>query len=313
MAVGSGKGKTILFGEHFVVYGLPSIAAGIDSETVATVSRIDRPGWTLDDQRPAVPGYKDEKADEQRASIENILRFMGIDLSKRGIHIHLGGNLVCASGIGASAASCVALARALSKEFDLKYTDEKINAAAFEGEKGYHGTPSGIDNTASTFGGLVWYKRDPHGGSPIFETMRLKQPVHLVIASTGLTASTKEVVADVKAKKEKDPHWFEQLVAEYQSLVMEARDALLRLDLKKVGELMNKNHRLLTELTVSCPELDHLVKVALDNGALGAKLTGTGRGGNMIAFAADAASAKRIGNALKQAGAEALWITSFGK
>ncbi len=313
MAVGSGKGKTILFGEHFVVYGLPSIAAGIDSETIATVSRTDRPGWTLDDERPAVAGYKDEKAEEQRVSIENILRFMGIDTNKYGLHIHLGGDLVCASGIGASAASCVALARALSKEFDLRYTDEKINEAAFEGEKGYHGTPSGIDNTASTYGGLVWYKRDPSGGPPVFETMKLKKPVHLVIASTGITASTKEVVADVKAKKEKNPQWFAKVAADYELLVTEARDALLRLDLKRVGELMNKNHTLLQELTVSSPELDLFVKTARDNGALGAKLTGTGRGGNMIALASNEESAKKIGAVLKKAGAEAIWITSIGK
>ena len=113
MGVGSGFGKSILFGEHFVVYGLPALAVGIDSKTLAKVTLTESPGWTLDDQRPAMPGYKDKKKDEQAVSIGNVLRFCEVDTSNKGIHIGLEGDLVCASGIGASAASCVALARAL--------------------------------------------------------------------------------------------------------------------------------------------------------------------------------------------------------
>ncbi len=312
MGTGTGKGKTILFGEHFVVYGYPALAAGIAAETVAVVTRKEEPGWTLDDQRPEMPGYKKEKAEEQRISIENVLRFCGIDVSKQGIHIEFGGNLVCASGIGASAASCVALARALNDEFGLGFDDEKINEAAYEGEKGYHGTPSGIDNTASTFGGLVWYVRNLEGGPPTFERIKLSRGVDLVIAATGLTASTREVVGDVRRKKESNPEWFKEIVTEYDGLVRSAREALIALDLKKVGELMNRNHELLQELTVSCEELDNLVGIARENGALGAKLTGTGRGGNMIALAESPQAAQDIGEALKRGGAAAVWITSFG-
>ena len=211
MGKGSGKGKSILFGEHFVVYGIPAIAAGIASETIATVKKTETPGWTIDDKRPEMPGYKAKKIDEQKISVENVLRFCGIDVAKQGLHIELGGELVGASGIGASAASCVALARALNDEFSLDYDDDKINQAAYEGERGYHGTPSGLDNTASTFGGLVWYIRDLEGGPPKFEKLKLKEPFHLVIASTGLTASTAEVVGDVRAKKEEDPDWFDNI------------------------------------------------------------------------------------------------------
>jgi len=312
MGKGSGKGKTILFGEHFVVYGLPAIAAGISSETTAEVTRIDEPGWTLDDDRPAMPGYKNEKADEQEVSINNVIDFTGVDLSKRGIHIRFAGNLVCASGIGASAASCVALARALDDEFDLGYDDERVNETAYEGEKGYHGTPSGIDNTASTFGGLVWYVRDLDGGPPVFNKMKLDKSVHLVIASTGLTASTKEVVGDVRAKKEEDPDWFEKIEDEYKDVVYQGRDALLNMDLKEVGNLMDRNHELLRQLTVSCRELNDLVEVARKSGALGAKMTGTGRGGNMIAIAQTKEEAKKIASVLEDNGAAGVWTTSFG-
>ncbi|MBD3405776.1 MAG: mevalonate kinase [Candidatus Lokiarchaeota archaeon] len=312
MGQGSGFGKSILFGEHFVVYGLPAIAAGISSRTIAVVTRKDSPGWTLDDDRPAMPGYKEKKLDEQKVSIDNVIRYCGIDLSKEGIHIELKGDLVCASGIGASAANCVALARALNDEFDLELSDERINEAGYEGEKGYHGTPSGIDNTASTFGGLVWYIRNLDGDSPTFEKIKLEKPAYLVIASTGLTASTKEVVGDVRAKKEEDPEWFEEIIREYDELVHDAKKALMKYNMEKVGQLMNRNHELLQKITVSCKELDELVKVAKEHGALGAKMTGTGRGGNMIALAQDETTQVKIKEALIENGAAGAWTTTFG-
>ncbi|MFW9973767.1 MAG: mevalonate kinase [Candidatus Thorarchaeota archaeon] len=312
MATGSGKGKTILFGEHFVVYGLPALAAGIASETTATVTPLSPAGWKLVDNRPAVPGYKEEKYEEQRASIENILKHLKIDITKTGFQIELAGDLVCASGIGASAASCVAIARALNDEYSLGLDVYQINEAAYIGEMGYHGTPSGLDNTASTFGGLIWFVRDLKGGAPKFETLKLEKSANLVIASTGLTASTKIVVGDVKKKKEADPDWFESISKEYNKLVSDARDALIGLRFDEVGALMNKNHRLLQQLTVSCKELDNLVNVARENGAIGAKMTGTGRGGNMIALAPDKATMRKIADALEKSGAAGVWTTSFG-
>ena len=187
-----------------------------------------------------------------------------------------------------------------------------MNEAAYEGEKGYHGTPSGLDNTVSTYGGLVWFERDLSGGPPKFERLKLSKAIHLVIASTGITASTIAVVGDVKIKKDADPKWFESISEEYNQLVHDGKEALIQLDLPKIGKLMNKNHELLQQLTVSCKELDDLVKVARENGAIGSKMTGTGRGGNMIALAPDEATAKEIAKALEKAGAAGVWLTSFG-
>ncbi len=312
MGVGSGFGKSILFGEHFVVYGRPALAVGIDSKTLAKVTTTESPGWTLDDQRPAMSGYKDKKMDEQAVSIGNVLRFCDVDTSNKGIHIKLEGDLVCASGIGASAASCVALARALNEEFSLGLDDEKVNQAAYEGEKGYHGTPSGLDNTLSTYGGLVWYVRNLEGESSTFERIELNGTVHLVIASTGLTASTIEVVGDVRTKKDADPEWFDKLANEYEQLVKDGLEALRELDIEKAGRLMSRNHELLQQLTVSCNELDNLVSIAKDNGALGAKMTGTGRGGNMVALAPDEKTRDNIASALEKGGAAGVWVTTFG-
>ncbi len=310
MGVGKGRGKSILFGEHFVVYGIPALAAGIEAETIAKVTRKRSRGWVLLDDRPAVKGYKEKKLDEQKVSIENVLKYCGIDSSKQGMQIEFGGDLTCASGVGASAASCVALARAINEEYNLGFDDEKINEAAYEGEKGYHGTPSGLDNTVSTYGGIIWYKREP--SKPIqFERIKLDKPIYLVVASTGLTASTTEVVGNVRKKKDTDPDWFKKIAKEYEDALERAIQALKEQNLEVVGEMMNKNHELLQELTVSCKELDHLVSVARENGALGSKMTGTGRGGNMIALVKDEASRSKVAKALKDAGAVVVWETMF--
>jgi mevalonate kinase len=142
--------------------------------------------------------------------------------------------------------------------------------------------------------------------------LKLRSEAHLVIASTGITASTKEVVADVRRKKEDDPSWFDSIADDYKEVVYEARDAFHRFDLKQVGQLMDRNHQMLQELTVSCDELDCLVGIAKKNGALGAKMTGTGRGGNQLSLASDIEAAEKIAEALEREGAVGVWTTTFG-
>ncbi len=308
---GSGYGKTILFGEHFVVYGVPALASAIGDKTTCIVESKDGKGYELNDDRPEVPGYKEKKLDDQKVSIKNVLDFMGVNLDKKALKITFGGDLVCASGVGASAASCVSLARAINDEFNLGWDNEKINTAAYEGEKGYHGTPSGIDNTASTFGGLVYFIRNLEGGPNTIETIKLEKPIELVIGSSGMTANTAVVVGDVRKKKEEDPEWFEDIIKEYQEVIKEGREALENMELERVGRLMDKNHELLQKVTVSNDVLDKMVKLAKDNGALGAKVTGTGRGGNIIALTPSSELQDKVYNALKDAGHPA-WKTLIG-
>ena len=121
--------------------------------------------------------------------------------------------------MGASAASCAAIARAFSDELGLNYSDEKVNEIAYEGEKGYHGNPSGIDNTAATFGGLIWYRRD--GSSQLMERMRLRKPVEIVMGNTGIVADTKAVVGGVKERKDKEPEKYDRLFKNAEKLVQE--------------------------------------------------------------------------------------------
>ena len=201
MGSGKGYGKTILFGEHFVVYGLPAIASALSSYTTAEVKVVDGKGWEVIDQRPATPGYKKKKYEEAMQSIKNVIEHMNVDVGCQKLEITFSGNLFAASGVGASAAQATSLARAINDSFTLMWDDEKINEAAYEGERAYHGTPSGIDNTASTYGGLIWFEKNLNGGKNKIEIPQSAKKMPLVIGNTGITASTVEVVADVRILK----------------------------------------------------------------------------------------------------------------
>ena len=311
MGTGKGFGKTILFGEHFVVYGFSAIASALGSYTTADVKVVDGQGWTIDDQRPATPGYKKQKYDEGMQSIKNVIEHLKIDTANQKLEITFAGDLIAASGVGASAAQCTSLSRALNDTFNLKLDDEKINEAAYEGERAYHGTPSGIDNTASTYGGLIWYVKNLSGGKNTMDLLRSPKKMPLVIANSGITASTTEVVADVRRLKEANPEKFEKIFSEYKALSEKAKEALLEGDIATLGNLMNQNHNLLQKITVSGDINDKLVDIALKNGAIGAKMTGTGRGGLVIALAENEEVQEKIAKAIKKEGYDA-WRTMIG-
>ncbi|KYK20625.1 hypothetical protein AYK21_05805 [Thermoplasmatales archaeon SG8-52-2] len=297
---GIGFGKAILFNE---VYGVPAIVSAIGKYTVAKVNPIEKSGWTLIDDRKATPNYKEDKIEQQKDSINRILKKMDIDLSKNGIEITLDGTLYCASGIGASAASCVAIARALSDHFNLDLSDEEINEVAYEGEKGYHGSPSGIDNTASTFGGLIWFER---GENTVMEKITIPAPIEIVMGNTGKVANTAAAVAGVRERREKNPEKYKEIFDRAENIAYLARNALKNEDHKELGKLMNESHKLLQNIEVSSRELDFLVKLARDQGAIGAKLTGGGLGGNIIALTPDKNLQEEVANAIEKEGFQTL-------
>jgi mevalonate kinase len=311
VGTGKGYGKTILFGEHFVVYGLPSIVSALGACTTADVKVVKGTGWTVNDQRPATPGYKEQKYTEAMQSITKIINHLKVDIQNQRLEISFAGDLIAASGVGASAAQCTSLARALSKTFNLNLDDEKINEAAYEGEKAYHGTPSGIDNTASTYGGLIWFVRNLGVGKNTIDLLQSPRKMLIVIANSGITASTTEVVADVRRLREENPERIEKIFGEYKILVEAAKKALLKGDIATIGNLMNQNHKLLQQITVSGEINDELVETVLENGAIGAKLTGTGRGGLVIGLAESEDIQEKIVNAIEKKGYNA-WRTTIG-
>ena len=201
MGKGSGYGKVILFGEHFVVHGVPGIVSAIDATTDAEVKKAQK-GLNVRDERKTAKGYSEEKRLQQIESIERMLKAMGID-TKTPLDIWIGGTLPGFSGLGASAASSVAIARAIAQELGMQISDEKINAVAYEAEKAYAGNPSGIDNTAATYGGLMWFKKNPAGGQDLVQKLHVRRPIEIVIGSTGKVANTKAMVEGVAERKAK--------------------------------------------------------------------------------------------------------------
>ncbi|MDD3493312.1 MAG: mevalonate kinase [Candidatus Thermoplasmatota archaeon] len=299
MGEGIGYGKVILFNEHFVVYGLPAIASAIGNKTVARV-KPSPSGLVLLDERNATPGYKSEKKTQQQESLQNIFRAMNVDGN---LEIWLGGDLRAASGVGASAASCAAIARAIADEYGLDYRDEAINRVAYEGEKGYHGTPSGLDNTVATYGGLVWFQ------SGEMERLRVPEPVEIVMGNTGVVANTKKAVAGVRERREQNREQYDRIFGQAHQLVQQARDDLVNGRWEKVGEHMNDNHALLQQIGVSSPELDMLVDIARREGAYGAKLTGGGLGGYMVALTPGKPLQERVARAIKNQGYDVVSTT----
>jgi mevalonate kinase len=304
MGKGSGYGKVILFGEHFVVHGVPGIVSSTDAATDAEVKKIDK-GIIIKDERKGSKGYAEEKKLQQIESIERMLKTMGMP-QVTAMSIWLGGNLPGFSGLGASAASSVAIARAITEEFRLKFSDQRINEIAYEAEKAYAGNPSGIDNTAATFGGLLWFKKNMTGEQDAFEKISIREPVEIIIGSTGIVANTKAMVEGVAERKKQNPQKYDHIFNQAENLALTGKKALKDFDLKKVGELMNENHNLLLEIGVSCKELDHLVDVARKQGAWGAKLTGGGGGGCMTALTPGKELQEKVAVAIEKEGFQVL-------
>jgi len=307
MAKGSAFGKTILIGDQFVLEEVPAIVSAIPFETVAEVERIDGDGWELEDNRVEVPGYKDKKKDQQVVSINRILEVMNIDVKENPIKITYGGSLLAGSGVGASAASCVSLARALDAEFDLGYTIEQINHVGWEGEFAYHGIPSGVDNTASTYGGLLlyWIK----DGKKHFEKIASKKPLHIVLGNSGITANTALLDDYVEEMKSSDPVGFKSRMSAITDQVHEMKSALETGDLEKVGAIMTANHEILIEMGLSHEKLIYLCNLALKMGALGAKVTGGGRGGYMNALTTGEKMQEAIASAMEAEGYKVIRTT----
>ena len=306
MAKGKGFGKTILFGEHFVVYGLPGIASGLGNATTATVEKSEK--FEFVDNRPEIPGYKEKKKQEIQNQLDSLLEQFKIEKEQNSIKITLTGNLQCSSGVGASAALAVSIARALNQMQGLNLNDEEINKIAYLAEEGGtgKGSVSGIDNTCSTFGGFIWFEKNMQGGPNKIERLSINNPVEIVLASTGITQETKKIVADVREKKQANEEEFGKIFNEYKETCQKAFESIKTEDWKTVGELMNKNQELLKQIGVSCDEIEDIVKTAKDAGAWGAKLTGTGRGGYVLLLTPGKELQEKVAQKVEELGYETL-------
>jgi len=310
MGKGTGFGKTILIGDQFVLEEVPAIVSAISYETETTVERTSGEGWTLEDNRIEVPGYKEKKKEQQVGSINRVLEVMNIDTKKNPIKITVGGNLLAGSGVGASAASCVSLARALNEEFKLGYPIEKINYVAWQGEFPYHGVASGVDNTASTYGGLLLFylkNKEQH-----FEKIKTPRPFEIVLANSGVTANTALLDEVTEAQKKENPTLYASRLQTIVTQGQAMKKALEAGDLAGVGKIMVENHKLLQQMDLSHEILDKLCQQALENGALGAKVTGGGRGGYMVALTPGKALQDKVAEAFAKGGYKIIKATIGG-
>lgn len=310
MGAGTGFGKTILIGDQFVLSGVPAIVSSIPYQTTAVVTRSAGKGWTLEDNRVEVPGYKRSKQKQQVKSINRILEVMKISAEKTPIKITLGGSLLAGSGVGASAASCVSLARALNEEFGLGLSGDEINQVAWEGEFAYHGTPSGVDNTASCYGRLMlyWLKKE----RKIIENIRVKKPIEVVLANSGVSVDTSLLGGVVRKEKEKNPGIFDSRLQTITEQALNVKKRLEVYDLKEVGRIMTENHKILMDMGLSHEKLIHLCDLAIENGALGAKLTGGGMGGYMVALTPGVELQKKVASAIESEGFAVICATVGG-
>jgi mevalonate kinase len=304
----SAPGKVILIGEHAVVYGQPAIAVPVQqvaakaivSPAIQAASgsiHIAAPQVNVDANLAEMPD-----SDPLAAAVRATLSELAIE-KPPAFTLRVSSTIPLAAGLGSGAAVSVAIIRAVSAFLGKTLADERVSALAFEVEKLHHGTPSGIDNTVITFAKPVFFIK----GQPI-QTFRVAQPFTLIIADTGVASPTRVAVGDVRAAWEKDKQHYEDVFAAIGSIATKARAAIESGNNAALGALMDQNHSYLQEIGVSSPELDNLVEAAQQAGAQGAKLSGGGRGGNMIALV-DEKSADAVIDALQAMGAKGIITT----
>ncbi len=308
----SAPGKVILFGEHAVVYGYPAIAVPVPqvrAKAIVMAEPLSPPGQVRITARDVGLETTLAQLPEDHPLKVVIAKAM---LAMQVNHIPacsltISSTIPVAGGMGSGAAVSVAALRALSALLGHPLSDEQLSDLVYQAELIYHGTPSGIDNSVIAHARPVYFVK----GRPL-EFLAVKQPFSLVVGNTGLESPTSTAVGGVRQAWEADRPRYQQLFEGVGAIATAGRKAMRAGKLDELGLLMDRNHALLKEMGVSSPELDRLVQAAKEAGASGAKLSGAGKGGSMIALMRpDPAS--RVSAALLEAGAVGTILTEVGK
>jgi mevalonate kinase len=268
-------GKVILLGEHAVVHGEPAIVAGLPAGVTVRVTPRPGPGTEI----AATGGLDDPRL---ARAVAEARALAGIE-AERGLAVEIAGDLPVAVGLGSSAALCVALVRALEAASGRVASDDDVARNAHRLEGIFHGTPSGVDGTAATYGGLLWFEAGP---PPRHHVLRPARAFDVVVVLSGSRHETGRTVAGLRERAAASPRVYRPVLGAIGALVRAAREAIEGGELELLGELMTMNHGLLRACGVSTAELDAIVEDALAEGARGAKLTGAGGGGAVIALPA---------------------------
>ncbi len=301
-------GKAILFGEHAVVYGRPAIAVPVlDIRATARVEDA-RPGSGItivaEDLARTFDLSEAPEDDPLRVIVSATLTRLWVEKSPD-LKITVSSTIPVARGLGSGAAVSTAITRALTQHLGRWLTSRAISDLVFQTERIYHGTPSGIDNTVIAFEKPVYFIKDQ-----VMDVFWVGQPFQLIIGDTGIASPTRIAVGDVQAAWKQTPERYEEIFDEIGTLAHMGREAIEVGDVGAVGRLMDANHKLLRLIGVSSPELEGLILAAKQGGALGAKLSGAGRGGNMIAVVTSE-TAGQVSMMLRLAGAKNVILTEI--
>ena len=305
-------GKIILFGEHAVVYGQPAIAIPVNkvSATARVIPNLDTDPGNVRIQAPDIQldsALSELPLDHPIATAVRLVQNASEVDTLPGITLQISSTIPMAAGMGSSAAISIAIIRALSDFLGASLSADQVSTLAYQVEKIQHGTPSGIDNNVISHQKPVYFIRD----EPV-EHLEIEAPTYWVIADSGEKTPTRETVADVRKLYDSDPERLGELFNQIGTITQNARASLIKGDVDKLGHLMNANQNLLEQINLNSPALQHLINTARKAGAKGAKLSGGGRGGNIIALAS-ADNIDQIERALLNAGAKHVITTLLNK
>ncbi|MEG0284510.1 MAG: mevalonate kinase [Vagococcus sp.] len=301
--IGESHGKIILLGEHSVVYGEPSIAIPFPAAKVTTTVTESNHNTRIDCD------FYHGLLDDMPELLESLKETIRVCLTKLNqlntpLHIEIDSHIPAERGMGSSAAVSVATTRALFNYFDQPLDKAELLKIVDISEKIAHGNPSGLDALMTSSPNPCYFIKGQD-----FQLLDMNLDSYLVVGDTGVTGQTKEAVESIAFQlTQKNGEIIKNKISQLGELAKTGRFYLENNKGIELGKNMTAVHQLLSELDVSSPELNNLVQTALTNHALGAKLTGGGRGGCMIALAETPEIASTISQALLDAGAKKTWI-----
>lgn len=309
LTIAHAPGKVILFGEHAVVYGRPAVAVPVlDVQATAAVEdALSGLGITIvaQDLNRTFSLFDAPRDDPLRLIVSATLSRLGVGM-QADLKITVSSAIPVARGLGSGAAVSTAIVRALAQHLGRWLTSRAVSDLVFETEKIYHGTPSGIDNVVIAFEKPVYFVKDK-----VMDVFWVEKPFQLVIGDTGIASPTRVAVGDVQAAWEQDRERYDEIFDEIGTLAQMGREAIEVGEVETMGRLMDANQELLRLIGVSSPELERLIEVARQGGALGSKLSGAGRGGNMVALVTPE-TVGQVSMMLRMAGAKSVIVTSVG-
>jgi mevalonate kinase len=291
--VGQACGKAILLGEHAVVYGVPAIAVGIDRGARAGANTLDRGPSRLFVKGWNVAIREDQEEHDLGRAFRALIEASRRDRPLEPHAVEVEASIPPGGGLGCSAAMGVAIARSLEPHASYEATQ----ARAMAWERVFHGTPSGVDSAVAARGGCILFRK-----GEALEPIAARVGLQLCIGNTGMASSTKSMVEAVARLREERTEIVERTFEGIRALVYSARLAIEAGDRAMLGRLMDLNQMLLGDLLLSTPEIERTCDVARRAGALGAKLTGAGGGGCVVALVSSSSVAEAVLDAWKRDG-----------